>query len=87
METYYATATKYAKSLNQTLTVGNAGVTVPSSFIGTVDNIVIYEDASTPPLALLNSYTGYAPVCRVKSFRLLVKSDRFRRLYSATNKQ
>ena len=62
METYYKNATTYAKSLGETLTVGNAGTTVPTSFIGTVDNIVIYEGVSTPTLALFSNYTGYATV-------------------------
>ena len=70
METYYKKATTYAKSLGETITVGNAGTTVPASFIGTVDNIVIYEGASTPMLALLSNYTGYAAVGFSFSHRL-----------------
>lgn len=63
METYYSLVSAYAKTLGETFTVGNAGVTVPASFYGTVDNIVIYEGSSTPTLALLSSLPGTAAVC------------------------
>ncbi|MDE1829113.1 MAG: fibronectin type III domain-containing protein, partial [Thaumarchaeota archaeon] len=56
-ESYYSTATSYAKSLGMTMTVGNPGTSTDSSYIGTVDNIVIYETTGTPSLSTLLSYT------------------------------
>jgi hypothetical protein len=57
-ENYYSTLSAYAKSLGMSLTVGNPGAWVPPSYIGTVDNIVIYENFGLPSYTYLNSL-GY----------------------------
>ncbi len=54
-EAYYASLNGYAKSLGLSLTVGNPGSSVPSSYIGTVDNIVIYENSGLPASSYLAS--------------------------------
>jgi len=56
-ETYYSTASSYAKSLGMTMTVGNPGTSTLSTYVGTVDNIVIYESTELPSLSTLLSYT------------------------------
>jgi len=57
-EAYYSNISQYAKSLGYTYTVGNPGSACPSSFFGTVDNLVIYEDAGLPPISYLQSYSA-----------------------------
>ncbi|MFI5419777.1 MAG: spherulation-specific family 4 protein [Nitrososphaerales archaeon] len=57
-ESYYSGLSSYAKSLGMTLTVGNPGTGVPSSYIGTVDNMVIYENSGLPTSAYLGNL-GY----------------------------
>jgi hypothetical protein len=52
-EGYYAALTAYAKGQGLTMTVGNPGMAVPASFIGTVDVILVYEDPGLPTLASL----------------------------------
>jgi len=52
-EIYYANLTHFAKSLGLTFTVGNAGVDTKPSYIKTVDNIVIYEKNTLPPVQSL----------------------------------
>lgn len=52
-EIYYANLTNFAKSLGLTFTVGNAGVDTKPSYIKTVDNIVIYERNTLPPVQSL----------------------------------
>jgi hypothetical protein len=60
-ETYYANLTKFAKSLGITLTVGNAGVDTVPSYVGTVDNIVIYENRTMSPIqSLMGWHKNYA---------------------------
>jgi hypothetical protein len=59
-EHYYESLSNYAKSLGFTFTVGNPGADVPSSYIGTVDNIVIYEDSGLPNISDLEGWhTSY----------------------------
>jgi spherulation-specific family 4 protein len=58
-ESYYSTLNSYVKSLGMTYTVGNPGATVPTSYIGTLDTLVIYENGALPTLSTL-SYPGYA---------------------------
>lgn len=61
-ENYYSTLNNYSKSLGMTFTVGNPGVDTRSSFIGTVDNIVIYESPGMPSSsALAGWHTSYDP--------------------------
>src|SRR5689334_9969951 len=59
-ESYYSDLTSYAKSLGYTMTVGNPGTDTLPSYIGTVDNLMIYEDAGLPPISALQSWhTSY----------------------------
>jgi hypothetical protein len=53
-ENYYSTLTSYASSIGMWLTVGNPGASVPASYIGTVSNIVVYENAGLPSLGFLS---------------------------------
>ncbi len=55
-ETYYSDLTKYAKSNGMVMTVGNPGADTLPSYIGTVDNIVIYENSGLPPASLFNGW-------------------------------
>jgi hypothetical protein len=52
-EGYYSTLDAYAKSLGLTYTVGNPGTSVPASYIGTQDTMVIYERQGLPSVSLL----------------------------------
>ncbi|MDE1815054.1 MAG: fibronectin type III domain-containing protein [Thaumarchaeota archaeon] len=54
-ESYYSNLSSYVKSLGMTMTVGNPGTTTLTSYVGTVDNIVIYESTGLPSLSLLLS--------------------------------
>lgn len=59
-ESYYSDLTSYAKSLGYTMTVGNPGTDTLPSYIGTVDNLMIYEDAGLPSLSALQGWhTSY----------------------------
>src|SRR2546422_1730354 len=58
-EKYYSTLNSYVKSLGMTYTMGNPGTTTLKSYIGTLDSIIIYEDAGTPSLSYLASATFY----------------------------
>jgi hypothetical protein len=57
-ENYYSTLTSYAASLGYSLTIGNPGALVPASYMGTVRNIVIYENSGLPSTGFLSSL-GY----------------------------
>lgn len=57
-ESYYSTLNSYVKSNGMTYTMGNPGASVPSSYIGVLNNLVIYEDAGYPTLSYI-SYPGY----------------------------
>ena len=60
-ESYYSTLTQYADSIGMTLVVGNPGADVPSSYIGTVSVIIIYENSGLPSLSFLAGWhTSYA---------------------------
>lgn len=56
-QTYYSTLSTYAKSLGMTLTVGNPGTSTLSSYIGTDDNLCIFENNYEPTVADLQSNT------------------------------
>jgi hypothetical protein len=59
-ESYYSTLNNYTKSLGFSYTMGNPGTTTIPSYIGTVDNICIFESSSLPTLSVLQSDTmGY----------------------------
>jgi hypothetical protein len=57
-ESYYSSLNSYAESLGYSLTVGNPSAQVPASYIGTLDNILIYENSGLPSESLLSSL-GY----------------------------
>lgn len=54
-ESYYSTLTSFASSIGMWITVGNPGAPVPSNYIGTVSNIVAYENAGLPDSSFLSS--------------------------------
>jgi hypothetical protein len=56
-ESYYASLSSHAKSVGLTFTVGNPGASVPASFIGTVDCIVVYESQGLPSSSSLAAWT------------------------------
>jgi hypothetical protein len=58
-ESYYSTLDSYVKSLGMKYTVGNPGATVPTTYIGTLDALVIYENGGLPDLSLLG-YPGHS---------------------------
>ncbi|MDG7006989.1 MAG: hypothetical protein JRN06_01950 [Nitrososphaerota archaeon] len=49
------------KSLGMTYTMGNPGTSVSSSYIGTLDNLCIYESNGYPSLSFI-TYAGYPPL-------------------------
>jgi len=60
-ESYYSTLTQYVKSHGMTMTVGNPGTDTLSSYVGTVDNLVIYESPGLPTISnLAGWHTSYA---------------------------
>jgi len=59
-ENYYSNLSNYAKSHGFTMTIGNSGTDTLPSYIGTVDNIVIYDNKGLPPISFLGGwYTNY----------------------------
>ncbi|MDG6998551.1 MAG: spherulation-specific family 4 protein, partial [Nitrososphaerota archaeon] len=60
-ESYYSTLSNYAYSVGFSWTVGNPGAPVPSSYIGTMGTIIIYENAGLPSTSFLASATGGYP--------------------------
>ncbi|HEX5458053.1 MAG TPA: spherulation-specific family 4 protein [Candidatus Nitrosotalea sp.] len=48
-ETFYASLTNYSKSVGLNFTVGNPGIDTLPSYIGTVNNMVIYDNPNLPP--------------------------------------
>ncbi|MHB2036265.1 MAG: spherulation-specific family 4 protein, partial [Nitrososphaerales archaeon] len=52
---YYSALSNYAKSIGFEFTVGNPGGPVPTSYIGSVDCIVAYENQSLPSISSLSS--------------------------------
>lgn len=56
-QSYYSSLTSYAHSLGLSMVVGNPGTSVPSSYVGTVDILVIYEDSGMPSASTLASST------------------------------
>ncbi len=56
MENHYSNLDDYAELKGYTFTVGNPGTDVPSSYIGTVDNIVIYENFGLPSISFLGGW-------------------------------
>lgn len=58
-ENYYRTLNSYAKALGFTYTVGNPGTDVPSTYVGTVNTILIYERQGLPSLSYLDGWHSY----------------------------
>jgi len=57
-ESYYSTLNSFVKSLGMTYTMGNPGTTVPSSYYGILNSLMIYESAGYPSLTTLSSATS-----------------------------
>jgi hypothetical protein len=55
-EGYYKNLNNYTKSQNLTLTVGNPGTNVSQSYVGTLDNLIIYEHAGLPGLDYIDGW-------------------------------
>jgi hypothetical protein len=60
---YYSSVTAYAKSLGYTFVQGNPDYLGSSTagYVGTVDNIVIYENSGLPSLSTLQSLSSISP--------------------------
>src|SRR5881296_577265 len=58
-ENYSSTLNTYVKSLGMTMTMGNPGTSVPSSYIGILDSLCIFEQGGLPTLSYLSSYSGH----------------------------
>ncbi len=59
-ENYYKALSDYAKSQGLTYTVGNPGMDISSSYIGTMDTLLIYESEGVPSLGQLGGWhTSY----------------------------
>jgi hypothetical protein len=77
-ESYYSSLTSYAKSIGASLVIGNPGADVPSSYIGTVDTIVIYENSGLPSQSFLAGWhTGYAK----SNFAIVAYADSFQQSF------
>jgi hypothetical protein len=59
-ESYYSTLTSYARSYGFDFVVGNPGAPTLSSYIGTVDTMVIYENTEVPT-SFSNWQASYSP--------------------------
>jgi hypothetical protein len=60
-ESYYSTLSNYVHSLIPgSLTVGNPGTSVPTSYIGTLDVLCVYESTGYPSISFI-TYPGYSP--------------------------
>ena len=58
-ESYYQTASDYAKSKGFTMTIGNPGTKTPLSYMPTVDYVVISENIVTADLKDYGEYSAY----------------------------
>jgi hypothetical protein len=59
-EGYYSAITSFDRSIGMTMTVGNPGTEVPSSYVGVVDMNVIYESPGVPSLSFIGGWhAGY----------------------------
>jgi Spherulation-specific family 4 len=67
-QSYYSTLSQYTYSLGMNYTMGNPGTNVSSSYIGTVNNLMIYESNGQPSPATIAQYsfdgpaTGYSMI-------------------------
>jgi hypothetical protein len=59
-EGYYSAITSFDRSIGMTMTVGNPGTEVPSTYVGVVDMNVIYESPGVPSLSFVGGWhTSY----------------------------
>jgi Spherulation-specific family 4 len=56
-EWYYSDLTSYAHSIGEWLVIGNPGTSVPASFLGTVDVIVVWENTYAPSQSWMQGST------------------------------
>ena len=56
-EDYYRNLDAYVKSIGIPLTIGNPGTSIPESFVGTVNMLIIYEDKGLPSISTIKSRT------------------------------
>jgi hypothetical protein len=54
---YYSEASQYVNSIGLDLTVGNPGTSVPSSYVGILNILVIYENAGLPSVSTIANST------------------------------
>lgn len=57
-QSLYSSATAYAHSLGLNTVVGNPGTSVPPSYYGTVDILLIYENAGIPAMSTMADSTN-----------------------------
>ncbi len=55
-ETFYANLSNYSRSLGLNFTVGNPGIDTLPSYVGTVNNLVLYDN---PDLPTVSSFEGW----------------------------
>ena len=55
-EIFYSNLNNYAKSIGLNYTVGNPGTDTLPTYIGTVDNLVIYDDSNLPLISSLGGW-------------------------------
>ncbi len=55
-ENYYQNLDDYVKSQGLSYTVGNPGTDTLPSYVGTVDNIIIYENSGLPDISSINGW-------------------------------
>jgi hypothetical protein len=56
---HYQTLSQYAKSKGMNYTVGNPGTDVPTSFIGALDTMLVYETDGLPSISSLQHWSSY----------------------------
>jgi hypothetical protein len=77
-EWYYSDVTSYAHSIGAWEVIGNPGADVPSDYVGTVDSIIIYENAGLPSLSFL---AGWHASYSASNFGIVSYADGFNPSY------
>ena len=67
-ESYYSSLNSYVKSSGMTFTMGNPGTDTRSSYMGTVDNMIIYENQGLPSI---DSLKGWHLIYDKKNFSII----------------